>query len=106
MKKVLLLLIIVLVCVPVFVYAQHIIVTECLDCHPETGHPNNVNYEEYVNKGRIPLAAPLNSDTVNKVAPLFDGIMTCLTCHDMAGPNYKLLVTPTVNELCVICHIE
>jgi predicted CXXCH cytochrome family protein len=63
----------------------------CVNCHPEkTRKPEHV-----VNvKVRSPITPPL---------PLFNGMVTCVTCHDPFGTS-KNLLRYEKKILCTACH--
>lgn len=63
----------------------------CLDCHPDRMAPNEHKVD----------IVPARE--VGKL-PLFDGRMTCATCHDSHSNPYGKLLRVPQKDLCFQCH--
>jgi predicted CXXCH cytochrome family protein len=63
----------------------------CLECHRDRRSPNE-------HKVDIPARTEV------KGLPLFDGKITCLTCHDPHANTYGSMLRMTAGDLCMVCH--
>jgi predicted CXXCH cytochrome family protein len=63
----------------------------CLDCHPDRVAPA---------EHKVDIVPPM----AVKALPLFEGAMTCVTCHDPHANPYGTLLRKPEAELCLSCH--
>ena len=63
----------------------------CLDCHPDRNSAN---------EHKVDIVPTMEI----KELPLFDGKMTCVTCHDPHWNKYGSLLRTRKSDLCMQCH--
>ncbi len=63
----------------------------CLDCHPDRSAPR---------EHKVDIVPAVTVRTL----PLFDGKMTCATCHDPHSNDYGKMLRMRGKDLCLQCH--
>jgi len=65
-------------------------------------HPVGMDYDQYRwNKQYVP------AENFPEAMVLMDGMVTCVTCHDLLGKNKKYLVVDNYRSgLCFSCHLK
>lgn len=85
---------------------------DCLNCHqksnkhrPGVGHLGNLclnSRSQYPPAGKEMSYATIAS-LENAGSSLEDGMITCISCHDLSKPPPHIIKSG--NDLCLICHI-